>query len=219
MLALGGNQSIPFGPTSKEWKIYDYEGNKLFEEDLEFQKLGRGEYFLGTPSDEEDISYIFSDKGEMLFPLNNLMEVFSINDKYCEMLNTENEIWFLDNKGKAIFNRGIEYDRMVRLNNGFAGEKIEDGYNLYNWIKGKVYYILADSIKNIDTYSSCMQEVFIKVTYKEKQGVILLNDEGYTVLIPIEYLKVEQREEFFITEAEEWDDIYDLKGTLIMSTK
>ena len=64
-----------------------------------------------------------------------------------------------------------------------------------------------------------MQEVFIKVTYKEKQGVILLNDEGYTVLIPIEYLKVEQREEFFITEAEEWDDIYDLKGTLIMSTK
>ena len=219
MLALGGNQSIPFGPTSKEWKIYDYEGNKLFEEDLEFQKLGRGEYFLGTPSDEEDISYIFSDKGEMLFPLNNLMEVFSINDKYCEMLNTENEIWFLDNKGKAIFNRGIEYDRMVRLNNGFAGEKIEDGYNLYNWIKGKVYYILADSIKNIDTYSSCMQEAFIKVTYKEKQGVILLNDEGYKVLIPIEYLKVEQREEFFITEAEEWDDIYDLKGTLIMSTK
>ena len=219
MLALGGNQSIPFGPTSKEWKIYDYEGNKLFEEDLEFQKLGRGEYFLGTPSDEEDISYIFSDKGEMLFPLNNLMEVFSINDKYCEMLNTENEIWFLDNKGKAIFNRGIEYDKMVRLNNRFVGEKIKNGYNLYDWIKGEVYYILADSIENIDTYRSCVQEAFIKVTYKEKQGVILLNDEGYKVLIPIEYLEVEKQEKFIIAKAEEWDDIYDFKGTLMISTK
>lgn len=219
MLALGENKSVPFGPRSKEWKIYDYEGNKLIEENLELQEIGTGGYFFGISSGEEDISYIFSDKGKILFTLNNLNKVLAINDKYCEILDNDNNIWILDNNGNSIFNRGIEYDKMVRLNNRFVGEKIKNGYNLYDWIRGEVYYILADSIENIDTYRSCVQEAFIKVTYKEKQGVILLNDEGYKVLIPIEYLEVEKQEKFIIAKAEEWDDIYDFKGTLMISTK
>ena len=218
MLALGGNQSIPFGPTNEEWKIYDYEGKMLIEENLKFQKIGIGGYFLGTSSGEEDISYIFSDKGKILFTFNNLNEVFDINDKYCEILDNDNNIWILDNNGKAIFNNGIKYDNFVYLYYGFAGEKVKEGYNIYNFIQGKVYYILADSIEVMNTYS-CMPEILIKVTCKEKQGVIILNAKGCEFLAPVEYLEVKKHDEFILAKAEEWDDIFSLDGTLIMSTK
>ena len=105
------------------------------------------------------------------------------------------------------------------MTEGFECEATKNGYNIYNGIKGKVHYILADFIEYM--YIGSLQEMFIKVTYKGKKGVILINYEEKKDLIEPKYLEIESPLEgnLIVCHSEEWDDIYDLKGTLIMSTK
>lgn len=215
MLALGGDNSSPFG-RNNDWKLYDYAGNDLFgERDFEFKK--RGKYYLGMPSSgAENITYVFSNKGKLLFAFNNSEKILEVTDIYFKILDNENKIWFLNDKGKAIFDKGIEKDMMVNLYNGFVCEKMENGYNVYDCNHGKFYYIKADSLENMDIV--CKLNIF-RLTYEEKQGSILFNSEGYKTIIPVEYLEVKKYDEIILAKAEEWDDIYSLDGTLIMSTK
>ena len=167
-------------------------------------------------SGAESITYVFSNKGKLLFAFNNSEKILEVTDKYFKILDNENKIWFLNDKGKAIFDKGIEKDMMVNLYNGFVCEKMENGYNVYDCNHGKFYYIKADSLENMDIV--CKLNIF-RLTYEEKQGSILFNSEGYKNIVPVEYLEVKKYDEFILAKAEEWDDIYSLDGTLIMSTK
>lgn len=213
MLALGGEEIVPFG-RSHDWKLYDYEGNELFGGSFKFEKGGK--YYLATPSScVENITYIFSDKGKLLFTLDNSKKILNVSNEYFEILDNENQIWFFDDKGKAIFDKGIKKDMMVRFYNGLVGEKIGNGYNVYDCNHGKIYYIKANSLENMDV---CELNIF-RVIYKEKQGGILLNSEGAKIIVPVKYLEVKKHDEFILAKAEEWDDIFSLDGTLIMSTK
>lgn len=215
MLALGGNNSSPFG-RNKDWKLYDYAGNDLFG-GRNFELKKRGKYYLGMPSSgTENITYVFSNKGKLLFTLDNSEKILEVADKYFEILDNENKIWFLNDKGKAIFDKGIEKDMMMNLYNGFVCEKIKNGYNVYDCNHGKFYYIKADSLKDMDIGSKLN---ILRVKYKEKHGVSLLNSKGYKIIVPVEYLEVKKQDEIILAKAEEWDDIYSLDGTLIMSTK
>lgn len=213
ILALGGDKSIPFG-SDCDWKIYDYEGNRFFKGKFEDFKQEK-KYFLGIQLSEnkyDRITYVFSDKGQLLFVLNNSEEVLEVQDEYFEILDHEDKIWFLDDKGKAIFNRGLK--KIVRLYNGFVCEKIEKGYNVYDCNHRNSYYVTADLLKNMD-----YEPKLTRVTHKEKQGVISLNSSGYKIIVPVKYLEVKKYGEVILAQAEEWDDIYDFDGTLIMSTK
>ena len=215
MLALGGDKSIPFG-RNRDWKLYDYAGNDLFGGiSFEFEQI-RGYYFGKPVSGAENIIYVFSNKGKLLFTLDNSEKILEVTDKYFKILDNTNKIWFFDDKGKAIFDKGIEKDMMMNLYNGFACERIKNGYNVYDCNHGKFYYIKADSLENMDIV--CELNIF-RVTYEEKKGVILLNSNGYKIIVPVKYLKVKKYGEVILAQAEEWDDIYDFDGTLIMSTK
>ena len=222
MLALGGDESYYFGLTSKEWKIYDYEGNKLFEEEFEIQRIGKN-YFYAKPSckEDKDIACIIFDRGKLLFKLKHSYKVLYINDEFCEILDNEGKIWFLDKKGKAIFKKGIQYYERLQMPKGFACKSVKNGYSIYNGRNGKKYNIFAEWIQCMEIGSS--QELFIKIIYKGKMGVILINDKGKKVLIPTKYLEVKSRntlngELIFCTAKACGEDIYDLNGTLIMST-
>ena len=215
MLALGGDNSSPF-VRNKDWKLYDYAGNDLVGGgNFEFKQSGK--YYLGTSaSGVENITYVFSNKGKLLFTLDNSEKILEVTDKYFKILDNTNKIWFFDDKGKAIFDKGIEKDMMMNLYNGFACERIKNGYNVYDCNHGKFYYIKADSLENMDIV--CELNIF-RVTYEEKKGVILLNSNGYKIIVPVKYLEVKKYGEVILAQAEEWDDIYDFDGTLIMSTK
>ena len=215
MLALGGDSSIPFG-RNEDWKLYDYAGNDLFGgRRFEFEQSRK--YYLGKPvSGAENITYVFSNKGKLLFTLDNSKKILEVADKYFKILDNENKVWFFDDKGKTIFDKGIEKDMLMNLYNGFVCERIKNGYNVYDCNHGKLNYIKADSLENMDIV--CKLNIF-RVTYEEKHGVILLNSKGYKIIVPVEYLEVQKYEDIILAKAEEWDDIYDFDGTLIMSTK
>ena len=218
ILILGGEESSPFGMT-EEWNIYDYEGNKIFKNSFKTIKPIE-EYLICMQQNEnqqnKSVIAIFSNKGKLLFTLDNSKKILEVADKYFKILDNENKVWFFDDKGKTIFDKGIEKDMLMNLYNGFVCERIKNGYNVYDCNHGKLNYIKADSLENMDIV--CKLNIF-RVTYEEKHGVILLNSKGYKIIVPVEYLEVQKYEETILAKAEEWDDIYDLDGTLIMSTK
>ena len=216
LLAIGGERVFPFG-TAKDWKIYDYEGNPIFENT--FEKVEKnGKYLICKQpykSINKGLTLVLSDYGKVLCELEK-STVYLVRDKYFKVHDdNEGRIWIFDDKGKKLFNRSFCINNSVSCGD-FIFEEIENGYNIYDCNHGSYYYAKFDSLEEMDKLHEL--KIF-KAIYKGKQGVILLNSKGYEIIVPVEYLDVKKKDKIILAKAEEWDDIYSLDGTLIMSTK
>ena len=219
ILILGGEESSPFGMT-EEWNIYDYEGNQIFKNSFKTIKPIE-EYLICMQQNEnqqnKSVIAIFSNKGKLLCRFNNVQKILKVATDYFQIVDYENRIWVLDNKGKAIFDRGIEISKSTKYED-FIFEKIENGYNIFNCKYKKVYYVEADTI-DVEDILELKEKYILKVSHKRKVGAIMLNEEGCKKIIPTEYSDVDRYGDFMFAKTEKWDDIYDYNGTLILSTK
>ena len=239
MIALGKGCVNNLYPSVEYWDIYDYEGNKIFENSFkhvegycsfvvnvtEFARNSHHKEYVEKYSSElifsraienghdKNFWAVFSKKGELLFTTNNVKEI-TAGYKHFRVVDNENKVQFLDTNGNRIFDEAFDNEKIRIFNKMFVVSKEKAGYIIYDFENKTKYYIEADLIE---------QEMFKEGNYKVylngKCGSISLNAEGYKIVVPIEYLDVEGLRKCILAKAEDGDDVYNLDGKKIYSTR
>ena len=154
MIALGKGCVNNLYPSVEYWDIYDYEGNKIFENSFKHvegycsfvvnvtdftrnshhkeyvEKYSSELIFSESTENGHDKNFwaVFSKKGELLFTTNNVKEI-TAGYKHFRVVDNENKVQFLDTNGNRIFDEAFDNEK-IRI----FTKKEKKFYNFFSFI-------------------------------------------------------------------------------------
>lgn len=225
VIALCKKEGSPF-LKRESWTLYNKDGknvlNKKFEEvkALPLNQFAFCYEANGSWNNQASISIavINQQTGKVLFEVSGYKEITKTKNNCFKTVDYNNKIEILTVKGKNLFDRKFEEKDIIEIDDVLLVKDQKEEYKVIS--EYSIYSIRAHSVTKCTDLTRNMRN-FVKISRNGKLGILELKEDNYKELIPIEYSEIKASPKFILaTKAQnEYQDIYDLSGNLVYSTR
>lgn len=232
-IAMGINSSGGcFGEKWGNWILYYYNGKTVVRKSFNNYEI-YGNYYvfsynLNHKVDSSRNNYIavFTMKGELVLTLNNINGV-EPKESYIKVIDFDDRVWIYNLKGKLVIKEGLAQKQVTEIEDTIW-VKQPSGFIMYNCLTGQKYQQNVDEIYKVDIFDYKLYEIH----YQDYCGIYMYTGDcsvnsniiGFKEIVPVEYNLIEAKVDYskfklFRALKDDCEEIYDLEGNLIATTK